>query len=257
MKAKETVIIYLLSLLIISCKKSKSFKTDPIQPPADQPAQKIFLPVKLESDKLAIYLKYQDNNLTEIENSDGYKSQITYKNELPIKLRRFKYDKPISFSEYSFSDAMKTKISSFDEDGNLLTPTGHRLLTKNSANQIATISYFGADKKLFKEQILTYAASNLSDVSTNDVTSSLTTNFSYSYDSKNGIFKSIKHAQLLFLETGYDFFTHAINNPLSYNSNTEKTTYTYKYNSENYPSELTITKNNKSQTYKITYKEIK
>ncbi|TKC03959.1 hypothetical protein [Pedobacter frigoris] len=257
MKAKETVIIYLLSLLIISCKKNKSFKPDPIQPPEDRPAQKVFLPVKLESDKLAIYLKYQDNNLTEIENSDGYKSQITYKNDLPLKLRRFKYDKPMSFSEYNFSDVMKTKISSFDEDGNLLTPTGHRFLTKNAADQIMKISYFGADKKLFKEQTLTYSSFNPSAISTNDLVSSLTTNFSYSYDSKNGIFKSVKHTQLLFLETGYDFFNHAINNPLGYNSNTEKTTYTYKYNSENYPSELTIAKNNKSQTYKITYKEIK
>lgn len=236
-----------LSMLNSACKKNKSFKELPPDPVKEQPVQKIWLPVKLESDKLVIQLKYQNSSdyLLEIENSDGYKSEISYKNDLPLKLRRFRYDKAISFSEYNFSDNLKIKISSFDEDGNLYTPAGHRLLTKNSAQQIEMISHFGADKKLFKEQKLSYSSFNLSAVD----------NFNYSYDDKNGIFKHLKHAQLLFLETGYDFFNHSANNPVNYSSDNEKTSCTYKYNSDTYPSELILTKNNKSQVFKITYKE--
>lgn len=248
----------LFLLILYSCKKSRNLQK-PATPDVQDQLKKIILPVKFTSNNLEIQLSYDAKTglLTEIKNSNGEISKITYSKGIPVKLSKFRYTTSLSFSDYEVKENI-VRVNSFEKQGNLLTPAGHRTLTRNSTGQVETITNFGADKLMISRTETKY---NETSVPTLDIFTdqNSTRQFDYVFDSKNGIFKNVAHAQLLLIEAGYFFFHHSKNNILKYSTTTtsaENAIYSYKYNTEQYPSELTVTKNNKTQTFKITYMEI-
>ncbi len=67
--------------------------------------------------------------------------------------------------------------------------------------------------------------------------------FEYTYDAKNGIFKNVLYASLLFLEVPYEFFCPTSNNWLSQKNipmPKEHIDFTYTYNADEYPSQMIV-----------------
>nr|WP_068886511.1 hypothetical protein [Pedobacter panaciterrae] len=265
LKFKYAITIAGIILVIASCKKSKSGKEEkPVEtdkPVITDAVKKLFIPIKLESENLTINLKYSENSalISEINGSDGYSVKINYENQLPFKGLKYKNNLPfksIYFRKISNTDL---KVTLFDVDGKVEIPTGSLILTRNPKDQLTSIQGSGNGPSYpYKESTWSYSpAGNVSDITVKDSHID-TTPIRYTHDEKNGIFKNIQHAQLLFLEIGYSFFCADINNRTSY-SNTDKplenTDFIYQYNADDYPKQLTITQS--KQTFKITYLELK
>lgn len=253
--------IILVSVLIssYSCKKNKSFKQD-MAPKTEDQSPKIYLPVKFLSDRLEILFLYEGNSaiLKEIKDSNGERLTITYQTDFPSTFHKYKYTNSIGFSDCEQTNTT-IKISAFKKSGNLLTPTGHRLLTKNSTGQITNISHFGTNNVAFAKSDINYANGNPESTIIINLSSGTVNQFNYTYDDNNGIFKHVKHAQLILEESAYFFLHHTSKNILSYSMGTpspDNSIYSYKYTLEKYPAELKVVNNNKIQTFKISYQEI-
>lgn len=265
LKFKYVLTIVGIIFLIASCKKAKPRKEEkPVEtdkPIITDPVKKQFIPIKLESENLIINLKYVENSalISEVNSSDGYSVKITYQDQLPFEC--LKYKSKIPFKSIYFRKTANTdlKVTFFDIDGKVDTPTGSLMLTRNTKEQLISIQASGDGPSYpYKESTWSYSsAGNVSGIivkgSPNDASP-----IKYTHDEKNGIFKNVQHAQLLFLEMGYSFFCADTNNRLSY-SNTDKplenTDFSYQYNSDDYPKQFTILQS--KQTFKITYTELK
>ncbi|ETZ20614.1 hypothetical protein [Pedobacter sp. V48] len=129
-------------------------------------------------------------------------------------------------------------------------------MTRNNKEQLISIQASGDGPHI--HSIWSYSpAGNVSGIIVKGSPSD-TSPIKYTHDEKNGVFKNVQHAQLLFLEMGYSFFCADVNNRLSY-SNTDKplenTDFSYQYNSDDYPKQITMLQS--KQTFKITYTELK
>lgn len=259
---KTTTSLMLVGIMMasLSCKKSKPKKEEINPPPKDDTTEQIFIPIKFQSDKLAINLKYTDNtaSLTEIANTDGYTTTITYQQLLPKQIKRFRNSNAYSFTDFETTNGNIAKIKSFNEDGRLNTPTGHYLLNYD-AKKISTINYYNASNILIQQKKINYNSSGtITDFILNDL-SETGNSFTYTYDLKNGIFKHVKQTQLLLPELSYSFFNYSESNVISCTSlktPQENILYTYEYNSDGYPSKIKFTENGKQNTYVITYKKL-
>lgn len=260
MKSTLRVVLAAHFLFFMACKKISSKKKEETGSPTEQPVKR-FVPLKFESDQLQITFKYQENtaNLIEISGSDGYIMTITYKNQQPYEIRKMKNNKPFQLIDYVKDKEGLPKARAFDENGSVFTPTGYYILDYDQNQQLGKIKYYNDNGGLFRESSLSYSMGN--------VTARIQSNYPgvsksmhYTYDLKNGIFKHIKYPERLLLETRYPFFNAGQNNILSsYVTETpqENITYNYEYNADNYPSKLMITGNDRKQTFKITYTELK
>jgi len=250
--------------LIVSCKKSKIHReeepagTD--EPVITEPVKKSLIPIKFESENLTINFKYIENSafISEVNSSDGYRTRITYETQLPFKYlyRNNVHFKSIYFRKTANSDL---KVTFFDVDGKVDTPTGSLLLTRDTKERLVSIQVSGKGPSYpYKESTWSYnSAGNVSEITVKGSSENVTP-VRYTYDEKNGIFKNVHHAQLLFLEMGYSFFCADANNRLSYlntDKPTENTEYVYQYNTDDYPTQFTIVQS--KQTFKITYAELK
>nr|WP_294869853.1 hypothetical protein [uncultured Pedobacter sp.] len=264
LKFKYILTIVGIIFLTSACKKSKPKEEKPAEtdkPVITDPDKKLFIPIKLESENLIINLKYVENSalISEVNSSDGYSVKITYQNQLPSECLKYKSNIPFKSIYFRKTANTDLKVTFFDIDGKVDTPTGSLMLTRNTKEQLISIQASGNGPSYpYKESTWSYSADgNVSGIivkgSPND-----TSPVKYTHDEKNGIFKNVQHAQLLFLELGYSFFCADINNRLSY-LNTDKplenTDFSYQYNNDDYPKQFTMIQS--KQTFKISYAELK
>ena len=264
LKFKYTLAAIGLIFLIVSCKKRKIRKEEkPVEtdkPVITDPVKKQLIPIKFESENLSINLKYIENTafISEVNSSNGYSVKVTYESQLPYI---FKHKNNIVFEAIYFAKTTSQDIKAtfFDVDDKVSSPTGYLILKRDINEQLISILACGNDPSYpCKESSWSYTiAGNLSDIVVKNGATE-TTPIKYTHDQKNGIFKNVKHAQLLFLEMGYSFFCADKNNRLSYlntDKPSENTDFNYQYNTDDYPKQLTITQS--KQTFKITYAELK
>lgn len=263
LKLKCTLTMIGVIFLIVSCKKSKIHREEPTdtdKPVIIDPVKKLLIPIKFESKNLTINIKYIENSalISEVNSSDGYRIRITYETQLPFK---YLYRNNVHFKSIYFRKTTNTdlKVTFFDVDGKVDTPTGSLLLTRDAKEHLISIQTSGSGPSYpYKESIWLYSSDgNVSGIMIKGSPEDANP-IKYTHDEKNGIFKNVKHAQLLFLEMGYNFFCADVNNRLSYlntDKPTENTEYIYQYNTDDYPTQFTIVQS--KQTFKITYAELK
>lgn len=249
-----------LFIICVSCKKLPNQEAPEIVPPVETGQKKILIPVKIKSDKLTLTLDYQPGTalLTKISNTDKSHILITYKPTY-YRVEQFKDNVLYHYADFLLSDTKATKVHSFDSFGRVDVPTGNYTLGCNSADQLVNIKDYNAANEFILERIMSYTtAGNLSELKLIDKQGKINV-VEYAYDNKNGIFKNVKHSQLLFLEIAYPFLCPASNNWLSCKNtkvSNEQVTYSYSYNADEYPSRMVIEDSKGKQTFDITYAEL-
>lgn len=248
-------------LMIAACKKTTNESLENNNPPDEPSVQKVLIPVKFESAQLTVTLKYQENtaNVVEIEGSEGYTTTISYKNQQPYEIKKSRNSNVFQLIDYVKDKEGRPKARCFDKNDAVYSPTGSYVLTYDQKDQLTKVMFYKDNGELFKEAIMSYTSGNITTRTLLDHPG-LQKNLEYTCDLKNGIFKHIKYSERLFLESRYAFFHPGQNNLLnSVNTKapTENAEYSYEYNTDNYPSQLSITVNKTKQTFKITYAELK
>lgn len=260
-QSSRSALLLMFLLSNVQCKKKKLNQPLPEEPKVETHNRKVFLPVKFESKNLTVILGYQDQTalLTSLENSGKKKVEISYKNEMPFKIRYYDQEKPIGFLDFQANNRKIINVNSWKEELKVNISTGNYTYSYDSQNRIAEVHYYGPDHVLSEQNTFSYdAEGNLSDINT-EFNQNSGMGFSYHYDVKHGIFKDVAFFWILFRELGYDFFYPTKNNPVSAEAKglkSEHITYSYRYNEQNYPSEVTITRNNINEVYKISYREL-
>lgn len=249
-------------LLIQACKKNKTKKEDPSQ---EKPDAKIFVPIKFETGKLTIDLRYKENSnlLTEIKSSDGNRIAIAYSNDQqPAKLEKFKNDELYYVVFYEKDNRqMITRATLFDYDdlSGSYTPSGFYSLGYNDNKQAVEVKYHNVQNQPDRLYSRSYHSSgNLDNVAVRNFPD-LTTTLNYAFDDKKGIVSNVSHSWLFALESEHWFLSCAINNLLGYSNAkmpAEQTSFSYEYNEEAYPSKMQVTRNKTVQNINISYKEI-
>jgi len=259
---KKTAILLVLTLtnFTVACKKNADEKTK--APEVDKPVpvieEKLLLPVQLGSGNSKIILSYLDNqSISKVEYADGKTTVIRYNTSgKPVALMKYKDDELYAETDYRYDqNGLLTKGTKTSVSGSDFHATGYFTLTYSNS-QLANISYFNVDDKLTDTQQKTYNSTGAL-VTDKSNTASLMVN--YAYDEKNGLFKQANYGWLLALEQENPLFLSYASNitTVSYPMKAEMSaTYSYAYNTSNYPETITITQNGKNTAYKVSYKEI-
>lgn len=260
---KNTLVLVTIGFMLVltSCKKLKKMGTPEEKPVIQGPNPANYVPVRLQSDRLVVHIKYLENTafMTEISDSEGYLSKVTYGKELPVQVKKYRDGVSFSYADFESADDRVVKIKSFLKEGKSNISKGYYLLSYDTPGKLRGLSYYNNANSLLREKTLSYnSLGNLSGFQVRELPGSDAA-YLYTYDTKHAIFKHVKHGQLLFMELGYPFFNHGTHNPLSCLGSItamENATYLYEYNAENYPSKLSITTENKTQTFTITYQKL-
>ncbi|MES2827988.1 MAG: hypothetical protein V4687_07535 [Bacteroidota bacterium] len=267
---KSSIKILAFSLLLsmmpsIGCKKFKAPppeipKEEIIKPETGEPKEKLFLPVKFESPALTLEIEYTAHTgfINILKFSNGQQYEITYVDALLKKLRQFNSGKEIYFADYLAASGKITRVSPFEINGQRDDSKGKYLLTYDAGGQLSTSKWYNVANSLVEEKEFYYGPTGLLTTSTAKKIN--TVNASYTYDTKKGIFSNVKSFQLLSMEVRYAFLNYGACNLTKYTEATdEKATlgYTYIYNTDNYPGEITIKTASATQTFKISYIELK
>ncbi|MGY4384773.1 hypothetical protein ACVWYN_001807 [Pedobacter sp. UYP24] len=257
--------LILIVLISTACKK---IKTPVIEPkPAteepeskpNEPTKKILVPVKFESAALTLEIKYTENIplISELTFSSGIKYVFKYSNQIPVKLDRYLNGTKNYSADYLISNGIITRVSQFEIFPSQSNPLEKYYLEYNSRNQISVIKNHAVSNVLIQTRTLSYGSDgNLTSLF---VEKTDKTNFLYTYDTKSGIFSSVKFAQVLQLELPYQFLTSGPNNLIRFSGGkkSDDRDYTYTYNTDNYPASLTLKTQSGTQTFKISYIELK
>jgi hypothetical protein len=238
-----------------SCKKKK-IQESVVNPQPEQIAKKVLLPVRFESEKLTITLKYNSNtpNLIEVSDSEDYSTSITYKNEQPYEIITARKGKEFKLVDYTRTKENEPKARSFDYTSPVYVPTGYDILTYDEQARLIKMKQYKDGGELFQQTSMQYTSGN---VSTRTVAAKAEESVAqiFSYDTKNGVFQNIKYPERIIQYLRYSFLNIGQNNLLKITN--PDVSFSYLYNPDDYPSQITFTQNKVSQTYKITYTELK
>ncbi|MBB5436883.1 hypothetical protein HDC92_000547 [Pedobacter sp. AK017] len=264
---KNHLYLFMLFTLLftLSCKKHKPLAKSPT-PEEKQPDQ-VLIPVKLEASSLVITLKYKENTaqLIAIESNDGHKIAISYNNKLQLSVLEKYRNNQLYYAAYYETNAQKLvlRTNQFEHDPifNSFTPIGFYTLDYNGQQQITGVKYYGnsSTDQLLRSYSLAYSSSQNLSANTVAIYPNQTNQLNYSFDNKKGIASHIAESWLFAFEAEYWFLLSSVNNILSYaNQKTpaENTGFSYEYNTDGYPSKMTITGNKSTQVFKITYKTL-
>ncbi len=256
----------LIALISTSCKKIKIPVIEPkpsvIEEPdnkPNKPTQKILVPVKFESTALTLDIKYMENIplISELIFSTGVKYVFTYSNQIPLRLERYLNGTKNYSVDYLVSNGIITRVSQFEIFPSRSNPLEKYYLEYNSNSQISVIKNHAVSNLLIQTRTLNYGSDgNLTNLLVEKTDKN---NFIHTYDTKPGVFSAVKFAQLLQLELPYQFLTSGPNNLVRFSSGNKavERNYTYTYNTDNYPADLTMKTENGTQTFKISYTSLK
>jgi hypothetical protein len=259
------LVIFLFFTLSVACKKKdnpapvivKQVPADTVKIPPVQ--EKSLVPIKLESDKGIITLKYleQTGNLTDIENSDGTRESYAYNTDNQLK----RYDR------YSKGEKVYTVDYLRDKQGNVIqgnqymveyngarvTPTGTYKI-EYIENKISKVTWYDNNNQVISESLRTYTASGkIEKITTKGQHAGV---YTYSFDDKNGWCKQVNFNQILSIESLNNLFLSSNGNMLKFNEeavSASELSYVYTYNSDNYPTSWVQSDvKGVKTTYKIT-----
>ncbi|HWW41121.1 hypothetical protein [Pedobacter sp.] len=255
--------LFALTVIIFwetGCRKITSSEETPIiNPPANN--SQLFIPVKLESAKQQIQLKYLENSnlLLTVEDNTGRKEQIKYnKNKLASGFESYENNQLVYSSDY-FRDATGKVniINQFKVNGPAFTPIGHLLIGYDSGNRVAQVSTFDLHDQLLEHKIYTYdQQDHLIRIETEKP--SFKSEISIcNYDQKKGLCNAVPNALLFSIESQYKFLFYSVaGNLLSKTAISAEKGYTcsYEYNSQSQPSKLNLLEGSLTTTFILTYK---
>lgn len=253
---------FLLLFFAQACKKQNPLSDSLPEEEKKEPLKEILIPVKIETGKLVTELKYQEGKslLNEISYPNGEVCKIVYtKTGYPQRLERYKNNKLFRYFSYALDAEFRiSKIQNWDNSSAGLILLNQYVVGYDKQSIISTKKY-DAVPNLLEEESRTYGTTGNPETTTS-IKKSISESRSWTYDDKSGIFSNLPYASLFFLEEAYAELSMGKGNPLSASSlksPSENKTFSYSYNSNAYPSEITIKKGNSTETMKITYKVIK
>ncbi|MBC8984732.1 hypothetical protein H9X96_02965 [Pedobacter sp. N36a] len=241
--------------------KKKEKPKDPEKPVP--PGNSVLIPTTIKSQNLLMTFKYEaeSNLLTELIQSDGWVTKFFYRKDgTPMEQEYHKDNKLQQKISYVHSkEGMVEKILLFDKSGT--TSTGSYFLVQDEKKRTTQLKKLDPRGKLVEEENISYNPQGniISVLVTNNGN---TTAMTSTYDNRPGIYRNIPYFQLLFLiqPQVQSRAIYSNNNPLRLDYlplSITSSSFTYEYNSNNYPSNLDIKKEKHTETLKITYKKIK
>ena len=264
---KISIVTFSIAMMAgTSCKKSKVPQPVPVQPikeekPVDPEVPKVFIPVKITSGNTTLELKYVEKTglIRELKSSEGATFSMSYDKGQLVKLERIQNGSNPFFVQYLIKDAKIYRATQFSSQGNNSVPADKYYFEYDASGQIINIKRHGVDNKLSAEYNFSYNAKGTLEETTIIKNNEITT-YSSTNDTQNGIFKHVKFIQIVAIEIGLPVLIAGPHNPLSYTCPTKPATnknYSYTYNELSYPSQQQISTNGVSQTFNITYAELK
>jgi hypothetical protein len=257
--------VFALAVIIFwetGCRKITPSEEKPIVNPPVNSSQ-LCIPLKLESAKQQIQLKYLENSnlLLSVEDNTGRKELIKYnKNKLASGFEVYENNQLVYSSDY-FRDTRGriNTINQFKVNGPVFTPTGHLSIEYDSDNRIAQVSTFDLRNQLLEHKICTYdQQDHLIRIETEK--SSLKSETSIcSYDQKKGLCNAVSTALLFSIESQYKFLFYSVTgNLLSKTAISTEKGYncSYEYNSQSQPSKLNVLEGSLTTTFTLTYKTL-
>jgi hypothetical protein len=256
---------YFLGLGIVllgftGCKKGDGATETPgeIIPPVVEAGAKVLVPVQIGTGKSKMVISYTDGlAFSKIEYGDGKSIVIKY-NEAgkPLGLQRFKDDKLVSATDYVLNDkgrVVRGEMAIMKTNHYVLM--GHYDLKYNDMDQMTGIDYVDLNDRQVDKQDKRYdAGGNLIGEK------GVTTDFIYSYDLKNGLFKHVNYTWLLTIEKDNILFLSGVNNVKDCTdvlSSGNDQGFSYVYNVDGYPEVINTTTNGTKNSVKVVYKEIR
>jgi hypothetical protein len=245
-------------LYFTGCKKGDDEAPDKVIPPVVEAGTKVMVPVQIGTGKSKMVISYTDGlAFSKIEFGDGRSIVMTYtKMGKPLGLEGFKDNKLVSATDYVLDEkgrVIKGKMAVIKADRYVLT--GHYELKYNETGQVAEVDYVDLNDRQVDRQEKRYdAGGNLIGEK------GMITDFVYSYDLKNGLFKYVNYAWLLAIEKEDILFLSGINNIKGFTNVLnpgDDQSFSYVYNGYGYPEVIHTLVNGSKNTAKVIYKEIR
>jgi hypothetical protein len=265
-------IFLLMALLIVfGCSKNEPPITPEIITPVVTPEKENppppplstvrLVPIKIESPLETITIKYLGNtaSITSIAFDKSLrKVYFSYKDGQVFSPAMANNSRGEEYYIDYFKDAKQNtfKVSTYLYLGKLLTPIGRYLLVYNSLNQIEEVKYYAGAESLLSTHHFSYdLATNRNSIIINNEEAKKEI---FTFDQKNGIFKHVENVMLLSLEVPHHLFNSIANNVNSRSGTpaTQDYHYTYEYNTDGYPSQVTLNEANVKTVFKIVYKAL-
>ena len=265
---KLCAIGFFLLLSLSGCKKMKASKkipgtgTEDEKPIVTTPPNKLIkLPVKFVTSDMTIDLAYLDNTtlITEVKFSNGIRYLITYADKIPRKLQKFKDNVNVQSADYQVTNGLVTRVARFEVREKVTTPTEKYYLEYNALSQINKIKTHAVTNALLFEESFEYSSAGNRHSATHSATGSVNY-YTYTFDTKNAIFKSASFSQLLRIEINEDIMNQGSSNILTVSNakiSKENIEYNYTYGLDDYPTELKIKRENITKSFKVTYVVLK
>jgi len=237
--------VYLLLFVIISF---SSCKNDDYEIPKSSESE--YLPVKINHPDYIFTFKYDtENRLIEMKSVDSeivsVVTSLTYEGDELISVREKQVSSDFeSTQDYIFTyqnNKVSAKISYTDSNG----------VEKNDADVITIdekgdlINYDGTDA-------VYDVNGNLKKITNSDE------EYTFEYDSKNGIFRNVKTQHWIFVYILNNHFIYKLNNAvkINYKDLKKNTTFSqlvsYTYNSAGYPAKIMVDDRSSNSTYTST-----
>ncbi len=233
-------------------------KETPTPPPASTAR---LLPIKIESPLETITIKYQGNSslVASLDFGKSKKSlQFIYNKQNVLVAGLVEDPQAQEYQIDYFLDVHKNifQVSYYVDLNNVISPSGYYLLTYNALNQIVDAKRYSAKNILVNSYNYGYdLLTNINSIITNQEDAKKLT---YTFDQKNGIFKHVNYAPMISLEISHHLLNSIANNISTKTGNTpaQNLSYTYEYNSEDFPSQVTVNEAGVKTVYKVTYKTL-
>lgn len=257
-----------LALLLTSCSSDDNNDDANDATSSIKPSKIAYSYANSDSD-YSLDIKYDGNKLISQTTDDGEVYKFTYTGDVITKVEYFNADKQLEYTtEYVYTGG---KLTSTTEKANnevlkkAASTYGKTKYTYNADGTITAKRFYEYQDGTEEEQgsviKITIKDSNYSKAETN-FSGNLQYTTTYEYDSKNNPFKNITGFNLLI-----DWQTDASRNNVtkqtrvtaqvlgktSVSDNTQVSTYSYTYDSNNFPTESKFTDNKGTQTQSVKY----
>ena len=177
---------------------------------------------------------------------------LSYKENVLVKYVHFAKNEKVYTADYwKRTNLVIDDVTKYDPRN---TPLGNYTLQYDAQKQITSIKTYSARNLLLSTKILSYdAAGNMNN---SVVTAGTEEKSTFTFDQKNGIFKHVDNTQLISFEFQHKLLSSITNNVLSRSGTPAVNDYscTYEYQSDDYPSKVTVTEAGIKTVYLITYK---
>ncbi len=220
----------------------------------------LLLPVSLESKNLKIELKYTENTseINTIKGSDGYRTEVGWKDGLPVSYMKYLSDKQYELVDYQKASVAGPRMRRFSVTGTVSSFTGITYTITYNGALLESLKYY-YNNVPERQLDMEYEAGNCTRIIERPAEGAPKERI-LKYDTRKGLFSNVKLAERILLECKYDFLKPGPNNPLGIEaagSANGAVSYSYTYNASGYPGEMVVKSGATEQRFRITYMELK